>query len=82
MLGIKTKDIDICTNAKPMEIMELFDTEAVSDVKYGSVRVIYKNYKFDVTTFRKDIKYEDNRKPVKIRYINNLESFYLLLKNR
>ena len=73
LLGIKTKDIDICTNAKPIEIMNLFNTESVSDIKYGSVKVIYKNYMFDVTTFRKDIKYEDNRKPVKIRYINNLE---------
>lgn len=74
LLGIKTKDIDICTNAKPVEIMNLFDTEKVADVKYGSVKVIYKNSVFDVTTFRKDIKYEDNRKPVKIRYINNLKS--------
>jgi len=73
LLGIKTKDIDICTNAKPKEIMELFDTENVTDVKYGSVKIIYKNCKFDVTTFRKDIKYEDNRKPIKIKYINNLK---------
>ena len=73
LLGIDTKDIDICTNAKPVEIMELFDTESVSDVRYGSVKVIYKNYKFDVTTFRKDIKYEDNRKPIKIKYIDNLK---------
>ena len=73
LLDIETKDIDICTNAKPMEIMNLFDTEATTDVKYGSVKVIYKNYKFDVTTFRKDIKYEDNRKPIKIKYIDNLK---------
>ena len=73
ILGIKTKDIDICTNAKPVEIMKLFNTEGVTDIKYGSVKVIYKNYIFDVTTFRKDIKYEDNRKPIKIKYINKLE---------
>ena len=73
LLGKTTKDIDICTNARPIEIMELFDTEAMSDVKYGSVKVIYKNYKFDVTTFRKDIKYEDNRKPIKIKYIDDLK---------
>ena len=73
LLGIKTKDIDICTNANPKQIMEIFDTEGVSDTKYGSVKVIYKNYKFDVTTFRKDIKYEDNRKPIKIKYIDNLK---------
>lgn len=73
LLGIKTKDIDICTNASPKEIMEIFDTDGVSDIKYGSVKVIYKNYSFDVTTFRKDIKYENNRKPVKIKYINDIK---------
>ena len=73
LLGIETKDIDICTNASPKQIMDIFDCEGVSDIKYGSVKVIYKNYKFDVTTFRKDIKYEDNRKPIKIKYINDLK---------
>jgi tRNA nucleotidyltransferase/poly(A) polymerase len=73
LLGIKTLDIDICTNAKPKEIMEIFDTEAVSDVGYGSVKVIYKNVKFDVTTYRVDIKYEKNRKPIKIKYVTDLK---------
>ncbi len=73
LLGITTNDIDICTNAKPKEIIEIFDTDGVSDIQYGSVRVIYKNVKFDVTTFRKDIKYENNRKPVKIKYVTDLK---------
>ena len=73
ILGIKTNDIDICTNAKPKEIMEIFDTDGVSDIKYGAVKVIYKGIFFDVTTFRKDIKYEDNRKPVKIKYVTDLK---------
>ena len=73
ILGIKTNDIDICTNAKPKEIINIFDTDSVSDNSYGSVRVIYKNCLFDVTTFRKDIKYEDNRRPIKIKYISDLK---------
>ena len=73
ILGIKTNDIDICTNAKPKEIMEIFDTDGISDIKYGSVKVIYKGIYFDVTTFRKDIKYENNRKPVKIKYVTDLK---------
>ena len=73
LLGIKTNDIDICTNATPKEIIEIFDTDNISDTNYGSVRVIYKNYHFDVTTFRKDIKYENNRRPVKVKYINDLK---------
>lgn len=73
VLGIKSNDIDICTNATPKEIIDIFDTENISDTNYGSVRVIYKNYHFDVTTFRKEIKYENNRKPVKVKYINDLK---------
>ena len=73
LLGIKTTDIDICTDATPKQIMEIFDTEAVSDIKYGYIRVIYKGVHFDVTTFRKDIKYENNRKPIKIKYITDLK---------
>lgn len=74
LLNIKTMDIDICTNAKPKEIIELFSSSSVSDVGYGAVKLIYKNSKFDVTTFRKDIKYEGNRRPVKMKYINDLKS--------
>ena len=73
VLEIKSNDIDICTNATPKEIIDIFDTENISDTSYGSVRVIYKNYHFDVTTFRKEIKYENNRKPIKVKYINDLK---------
>lgn len=73
LIGKKTLDIDICTNATPKEIMEIFEIVQVSDFSYGSVNIVYKKVKFDVTTFRKDIKYEDNRKPIKIKYIDSLK---------
>ena len=73
LLHIKTNDIDICTNAKPMEIMRLFETNIVDDTEYGSVKISYKGCTFDVTTFRKDVKYENNRKPVKIKYVADLK---------
>ena len=73
LLGKKTLDIDICTNAKPKDIIEIFDTASISDIKYGYVSIIYKNAKFDVTTFRRDIKYEDNRKPIRVKYIDDLK---------
>lgn len=73
IIGKKTLDIDICTNATPKEIIEIFDCVKISDFSYGSVNIVYKKVKFDVTTFRKDIKYEDNRKPIKIKYISDLK---------
>ncbi|MBQ8192698.1 MAG: hypothetical protein IJZ46_01320 [Bacilli bacterium] len=73
LLNRKTNDIDICTSATPKEILELFDNVMISDVQYGSVVISYNGYKFDITTFRKDIKYENNRRPVKIKYIKDLK---------
>lgn len=71
LLGIKSNDIDICTSATPKEIMSLFPN--TSSPQYGSINIIYKNSNFDITTFRRDIKYQDNRLPVKIKYIKNVK---------
>lgn len=73
LIGKESNDIDICTSATPKEIMELFDIATSTENQYGAVTVIYKNYKYDVTTFRREIKYEGNRKPVKIKYIKNFK---------
>ena len=73
ILGYKTNDIDICTSATPKEILDVFDNVMISDMQYGSVVIAYKGYKYDVTTFRKEIKYEANRRPVKIKYIKNIK---------
>lgn len=71
LLGRNSNDIDICTSATPKEIMELFPN--TSSPNYGSVNIIYKNTNFDITTYRKDIKYQDNRLPVKIKYIKSIK---------
>lgn len=73
LLGIKSKDIDICTSATPREVIEIFKNKT-TNYNYGSISIIYKNILFDVTTFRKEIKYEDNRKPVKIKYIKKVKA--------
>lgn len=73
ILGRKTSDIDICTSATPKEILALFDSVTISDIMYGNVIINYKGHSFDVTTFRKEIKYENNRRPVKIKYIKNIK---------
>lgn len=73
LLNRKTNDIDICSSATPKEILQIFDNVAVGKAHYGSVVVAYKGYNFDVTTFRKEIKYESNRRPIKIKYIKNIK---------
>lgn len=72
ILGIESNDVDITTNATPKEVMELFEDSFLSSKDYGTVTVIKKNIKFEITTFRKEIGYLDNRHPAEVKYIDDL----------
>ena len=70
-LGIDTIDYDITTNATPKEMIKIFNVKSES---YGCCKFTYKKNRFEATTFRRDIKYKDNRKPVEIEYVNDLKT--------
>lgn len=72
LLGIESSDIDICTNAKPSDIRKIFKDSCLPNDDYGSVVVSTKNLRCEVTTFRKEIAYINNRKPVEYVYIDDL----------
>lgn len=72
LLGIESSDIDICTNARPSDIRKIFKDSCLPNEDYGSVVVNTKNLRCEVTTFRKEITYVNNRKPVEYVYIDNL----------
>ena len=72
LLGIESNDIDITTNATPKEIKEIFKDSFLPNEDYGSVTVIKKGIRFEITTFRKEIEYYNNRKPLEIKYIDDL----------
>ncbi len=66
-------DIDICTDATPMELHQIFSEVVTTNSEYGSVTIVFEKTKFEITTFRKDIKYKDYRRPEKIEYVDTLE---------
>lgn len=72
ILNIPSIDVDICTNATPKELLEIFDN-AIPNEEYGSVRLVYKKVTFEITTFRKEAKYISHRKPLEIEYIDDLK---------
>lgn len=71
-LNIESNDIDITTNATPQETKKIFQNVIDKYEKYGNIIIVENNYKYQVTTFRKD-KYLDDRKNVKIKYVNTLK---------
>lgn len=79
LLNIESKDIDITTNATPKQLQEIFDDACLPSTDYGAVILNAYHIRFEITTFRKEISYVDNRKPEKIEYIDDL---YLDLQRR
>ena len=72
-MGRESIDYDICTNATPKELKDIFGDLILPNEQYGSVTLLLKNIRFEITTFRKEIKYYNNRKPIEIEYINSLK---------
>ena len=71
-IGRNSMDFDICTSATPKQLKEIFGGTILPAEEYGSVTLIVNNLRFEITTFRKDIKYLNNRKPIEIEYVDNL----------
>ncbi|CCV64804.1 Poly(A) polymerase family protein [Alteracholeplasma palmae J233] len=55
-------DVDITTNAKPFEINKMFKAKPTG-IKYGTVTVFFEDEEFEVTTYRIEEDYLDNRHP-------------------
>lgn len=71
LLKLGSFDIDIATNATPNQIMELFKS-VPTGIKYGTVLVFYEDKQFEVTTYRKDFIYNNNRHPEKVVFSNDI----------
>ena len=73
LLGIKSSDIDVTTSATPKELMEIFNDSCLPTNEYGSVTITFNKIRFEITTFRREISYNDYRRPVEIEYIDDLK---------
>ncbi len=71
-MGRTSIDYDICTSATPKELKTIFGDSMLPTEQYGSVTLLVQETRFEITTFRKDIKYINNRKPIEIEYIDSL----------
>ena len=70
LLNIENNDIDIATNAHPDTLKQYFDV-IKDNSKFGSLTIKYNDYLFEITSFRKELKY-NNRYP-EIEYVDTLK---------
>jgi len=74
LLGKQPKDWDICTEALPEQVIALFETDKVilTGLKHGTVTVLLGGMPVEITTYRIDGEYEDNRHPKEVFFTSNL----------
>jgi len=74
ILGLHPKDWDICTSALPSQTLEVFKDKRIIEtgLKHGTVTVILDSVQYEVTTFRTDGEYSDNRHPDSVQFVSNL----------
>ena len=74
LLGKSPKDWDICTEALPEQVQELFRQEKVilTGLQHGTVTVLLGGMPVEITTYRIDDAYEDHRHPKEVFFTNSL----------
>ena len=77
IMNRKAVDYDICTNALPEDVRKVFLENKYkvieTGIKHGTVTVVSNNASYEVTTFRSDGAYLDNRHPDKVNFNVSLE---------
>ena len=73
ILNNEIYDIDITTNAKPENIKRVFKKTFDTGIKHGTVTVKYNEIFYEITTFRKEFKYINNRYPKKVKFVKKLK---------
>ena len=63
LLGRTPGDWDVCTDARPERVMELFPRTVPTGLKHGTVTVRTEDGPVEVTTFRREAGYADGRHP-------------------
>ncbi len=78
VMGREAKDWDVTTNAKPEQIISLFE-KTVYENTFGTVMVVQEDVshetlrQIEVTPYRIETKYSDFRHPDEVKFSNNLE---------
>lgn len=65
-------DYDICTQARPEEILNLFDHTIPTGMKHGTISILSETL-VEVTTFRTESQYTDHRHPDQVEFVTNIE---------
>jgi tRNA nucleotidyltransferase (CCA-adding enzyme) len=72
VIGREPEDWDITTSATPQEVKKIFRRTVDTGIAHGTVTVLLDKEHYEVTTYRLDGEYEDNRHPKEVSFTSSL----------
>lgn len=73
LYGRVPNDYDIATNALPEEVMSIFKKAIPTGIQHGTVTVILNDNSYEITTYRIDGEYINNRKPENVEFVSDIK---------
>ena len=75
VLGNAPHDYDLCTSATPEQMKDILSGYTTYDtgLKHGTITVAGGSDMYEVTTYRIDGEYEDNRHPTSVQFVDKVE---------
>ena len=73
ILGKPLHDWDLATDAKPEDVMKIFNRVIPTGIAHGTVTIHIFNKEIETTTFRTESSYTDGRHPDSVSFSSNLE---------
>lgn len=76
LMGKSPSDWDLTTSAHPDDVIAIFGEKKTipTGIRHGTVTVIAEGLPLEITTFRIDGKYEDNRHPTEVTFSSDITS--------
>ena len=76
IMGNEINDFDITTSATPAQMQAVFENERTFEtgIKHGTITLVHEKENVEITTYRVDGEYEDNRHPKTVEFTKKLEN--------
>jgi tRNA nucleotidyltransferase (CCA-adding enzyme) len=72
LLGRAVSDWDVCTSARPEEVVRLFPRSIPTGMAHGTVTVVRGGAHYEVTTLRGEGTYSDGRRPDAVHFLDDV----------
>lgn len=72
LIGRDFNDVDVATEALPLQVKALFDKTIDVGIEHGTVLVLQEGVGIEVTTYRTESTYTDHRRPDTVHFVRDL----------